>query len=176
MMQDQARSTFAPVWGVFLVCGSTAGSLLFACATPFAATAAIAALTLSPRLALVTTMGVWLGNQAAGFLLLGYPVTASSLAWGPALGGAALFAAAVAIQISGQFDRTDVRRWPAVFAAALAAQQGFVLAAGLLEGTASLKVALAVSALNAVWFFLLGVVHRLVAVVATRSEAVVPVR
>jgi hypothetical protein len=118
MMQE--RSTFASVWSAFLVFGSTAASLIFACATPFAALAAVAALTLPPRLALITTMGVWLGNQAVGFLMLGYPLTASALAWGPILGGAAIVATAVAIQVSAQFDRADLRHWLAVFAAALA--------------------------------------------------------
>ncbi|HEX2115207.1 MAG TPA: hypothetical protein VHM01_12445, partial [Alphaproteobacteria bacterium] len=91
MIDQQTRlAPFAGAWSTFLVVASTAGSVFFACATPFAALAAIAALTLPSRLALVTTMGVWLGNQAIGFLLLGYPVTANSLLWGLALGGAAL--------------------------------------------------------------------------------------
>jgi hypothetical protein len=168
MMQE--RSTFASVWSAFLVFGSTAASLIFACATPFAALAAVAALTLPPRLALITTMGVWLGNQAVGFLMLGYPLTASALAWGPILGGAAIVATAVAIQVSAQFDRADLRHGLAVFAAALATQQGLVLAASLFEGTASLTVAAGVSALNAVWAAGLAVVHRLAVGVAARAE------
>jgi hypothetical protein len=168
MMQE--RSTFASVWSAFLVFGSTAASLIFACATPFAALAAVAALTLPPRLALITTMGVWLGNQAVGFLMLGYPLTASALAWGPILGGVAIVATAVAIQVSAQFDRADLRHWLAVFAAALATQQGLVLAASLIEGTASLTVAAGVSALNAVWAAGLAVVHRLAVGMTARAE------
>jgi hypothetical protein len=167
-MQD--RPAFATVWSAFLVFASTAGSLIFACATPFAAVAAVAVLTLPPRLALVKTMGVWLGNQAVGFLMLGYPLTASALAWGPILGGAAIVATAVAIQVSAQFDRADLRHGLAVFAAALATQQGLVLAASLFEGTASLTVAAGVSALNAVWAAGLAVVHRLAVGVAARAE------
>jgi hypothetical protein len=168
MMQE--RSTFASVWSAFLVFGSTAASMIFACATPFAALAAVAAVTLPPRLALITTMGVWLGNQAVGFLMLGYPLTAGALAWGPILGGAAIVATAVAIQVSARFDRADLRYWLLVFAAALATQQGLVLAASLFEGTASLTVAAGVSALNAVWAAGLVVVHRLAVGVAARAE------
>jgi hypothetical protein len=161
MNHDQINPPFAPVWAAFLMVASTAGSLLFACATPFAAIAAIAALTLPARLALVATMGVWLGNQAVGFLLLGYPFTASSLAWGPVLGGSAILAAAAAIYVARGLDRADLRRWPAAIAAALVVQQGLVLAAGLVEGTASLKVAAGVIALNAVWFAALAIIQRL---------------
>jgi hypothetical protein len=169
MMQD--RPTFTSPWSVFLVLASTAGSLIFACATPFAAVAAVAVLTLPPRLALVTTMGVWLGNQAVGFLMLGYPLTPSALAWGPILGGAAIVATAVAIQVAGQFERNDVRRWLAVFAAALATQQGLVLVAGLAEGTASLKVVAGISALNAVWAIGLALAFRLLPSRGARAGA-----
>ena len=154
-------AVFDGAWSVFLIVASTTGSLILACATPFAAMAAVAAATLSPRLALITVLGVWLGNQAVGFLLLDYPLTASSLTWGPALGGAALLATAAAIRVAGQFDRADIRRWVAVFAAALVVQQGVVLAAGVLEGSASLNVAAAVSALNTVWALGLAVLHRI---------------
>lgn len=175
MNLDQPRSAFASAWAAFLVVATTAGSVLLACATPFAAAAAVAALTLPPRLALVATMGVWLGNQAVGFLMLGYPLTPSALAWGPVLGGAAILAAVAAIRASGWFDRADLRRWVAAFAASLVVQQGLVLAAGALEGTASLSVAAGVSALNAVWFAAFAALHRLAVGVAGRSEPV-PVR
>jgi len=173
MIEQQTRlAPFAGAWSVFLVVTSTAGSVVFACATPFAALAAIAALTLPPRLALVTAMGVWLGNQAIGFLLLRYPLTPDSLLWGLALGGAALAATAVASRVAGQSDRADLRRWVAVFAAALAVQQGLVLVAGLVDGTASLNVAAGVSALNAVWAAGLAVLYRVTAGLAREPVAV----
>src|SRR6185503_4400292 len=147
-----ASPTVAAAGSAFLVIGSAVGSLAFACATPFAAAAAAAALTLPARAALITALGVWLGNQAIGFLLLGYPLTANGLAWGPALGGSALLATAAAIHVGGWFDRADLRGWLTAFAAALVAQQLFVLAAGLIDGTASLQIAAAVSGLNVLWF------------------------
>lgn len=163
MNNDQINPSFAAVWTAFLVVASTAGSMLFACATPFAAVAAVAALTLPARLALVATMGVWLGNQAVGFLLLGYPLTPSSLAWGPVLGGAAILATAAAIQAARPFDRADLRCWLAASAAALVTQQGIVVAAGLIEGTASLGTAAGVSGFNVVWAAGLAVLYRLAA-------------
>ena len=168
--QRTAAPVIGAAWSAFLIISTAVGSLAFACATPFAAAAAVAALTLPARAALITALGVWLGNQAIGFLLLGYPLTANCLAWGPALGGSALLATAAAIHVGGWFERTDLRRWLATFAAALVAQQGFVLAASLVDGTASLQVATAVSGLNAVWFVGLAILHRLVTGVVARAE------
>lgn len=175
MNREQISPSLANLWAAFLVVASTAGSVLFACATPFAAAAAVAALTLPARLALVATMGVWLGNQAVGFLLLGYPLDPSSLAWGPVLGAAAVLAAAAAIQTTRGFERTDLRCWLAAFAAALATQQGIVLAAGLIEGTASLGVAAGVSGLNMAWAVGLAVLWRVV-VGVSRHRAVAAAR
>ena len=67
-------------------------SFVFACATPFAAFAVVAAamLPLVPALAVVT--GAWLVNQVIGFGSLHYPVDANTILWGFAIGLAALVA------------------------------------------------------------------------------------
>ena len=70
------------LWLAPLIGASVAFSLGLACATPFAAFAAAAALTLSRRDAYVLILSVWLANQFVGFTVLSYPWTASTLAWG----------------------------------------------------------------------------------------------
>jgi hypothetical protein len=80
------------LWLALLVCSSVAFSLRFACATPFAAFSAAAALTLDRRDAVLLTGGVWFANQLVGFTLLNYPWTVSSIGWGLALGLAAMLA------------------------------------------------------------------------------------
>jgi hypothetical protein len=82
----------SPLWLALLVCSSVAFSLGFACATPFAAFSAVAALTLDRRDAVFLTGGVWFANQFVGFTLLHYPWTVSSIGWGFALGLAAMLA------------------------------------------------------------------------------------
>ena len=84
------------LWLALLVAASVAFSLGFACATPLAAFAAAAALTLPRRDALLLTTAVWLANQLVGFAFLHYPWTASTFAWGIAIGAAALLAAEAA--------------------------------------------------------------------------------
>ena len=84
------------LWLALLVAASVAFSLGFACATPLAAFAAAAALTMPRRDALLLTTAVWLANQLVGFGFLHYPWTATTFAWGVAIGVAALLAAEAA--------------------------------------------------------------------------------
>lgn len=84
---------FAPLIGLVLLAGASAlASLVFACATPFAAFAVIAAAMLSLRTALFVVAAPWLVNQAIGFGLLHYPVDTNTILWGFVIGGAALAA------------------------------------------------------------------------------------
>ena len=93
-------------WLALLVAASAAFSFVFACATPFAAFAAAAALTLSRRDALRLTVAVWLANQVLGYAVLQYPWTANSFAWGAVLGAAAVLttvaARGVALRLAGR--------------------------------------------------------------------------
>src|SRR6185312_7148286 len=73
-----------------LVTSCALASFALACATPFAAFAAIAAATLPWRPACLVVVGAWLINQAIGFGVHHYPVDASTIAWGFVIGAAAL--------------------------------------------------------------------------------------
>ena len=84
------------LWIGVLVVASIGFSWAFACAAPFAAFAAAASLTLARRDALALIVAVWAANQAVGFMLLGYPADAGSLAWGAMLGAAAIAATLMA--------------------------------------------------------------------------------
>jgi len=83
------------LWLVLLSGFGVALSPLFACATPFAALATVAAVKLGRREAVTILAFVWLANQLIGYCYLGYPRTWDSLAWGLAI-GAAIGAAALA--------------------------------------------------------------------------------
>lgn len=87
----------APMFGFALLTVSCAlASLAFACATPFAAFAVVAAAMLPLRPALLVVTGAWLVNQSIGFGALHYPIDGSTIAWGFVIGAAALLATAVA--------------------------------------------------------------------------------
>ncbi|MCX7900511.1 MAG: hypothetical protein N2444_10625, partial [Methylocystis sp.] len=72
-------------------------TIALACATPFAAFAAFAALMFPRREALIAAASVWLANQAVGFVVLGYPITPVSMLWGGAI-GASVVGATLATQ------------------------------------------------------------------------------
>ncbi|MGV7216801.1 hypothetical protein [Bradyrhizobium sp. UFLA05-112] len=79
-----------------LIVSCMLASFALACATPFAAFSVIAAATLPLRPALLVVAGAWLVNQTIGFAALHYPIEPSTMAWGLAIGAAALTATAAA--------------------------------------------------------------------------------
>jgi hypothetical protein len=84
-------------WIALLTIATILGSFVFACATPFAALAALAALFLPRRDAFILIGITWAANQVIGFGFLHYPQTWDSFSWGAAMGVAALVATAAAI-------------------------------------------------------------------------------
>lgn len=88
------------VWLTLIVVGGAGFSLFFACATPFAALATLAALKME-RLEGPAVIGlIWLANQAIGYGILGYPWTWDSLAWGVTIGLSTILAYLVATALS----------------------------------------------------------------------------
>ncbi|PDT87564.1 hypothetical protein CO669_23895 [Bradyrhizobium sp. Y36] len=96
----------APMFGFALLTASCAlASFAFACATPFAAFAVVAAAMLRLRPALLVVTGAWLVNQTIGFGMLHYPVDAGTIAWGFVIGAAALLATAASSTVLGLLPR-----------------------------------------------------------------------
>ncbi|MFT3987656.1 hypothetical protein [Aestuariivirga sp.] len=116
------------VWIALLIPASLVFSLAFACATPFAAFAALAATYFRRAEGAVLVLGVWLINQAVGFGLLGYPMAWDSFGWGAAIGIAALagYGAAKTFFLS---KTMIVIRWLAPFAAAFVTYELVLFAA-----------------------------------------------
>ncbi len=169
-MPQQSQSPRA-TWRHFLwlaaqVGASVAFTLGLACAVPLAAFAAAAALTLSRHDALALIVVVWLANQLAGFTVLDYPWTASTLAWGAVLGAVAILAT-----VAGQWTvRRSMARGRAVgymatFLVAFAVYEValFAVSATLLGGTEIYTAAIQgrIFAVNAVAFVGLLVLHGL---------------
>jgi hypothetical protein len=80
------------------------GSYALACAAPFAALAAVAALGLPISHAVATMVAAWLVNQAIGFFVLSYPWDAQAALWGVAIGVASIacvLAAKAVLDVAG---------------------------------------------------------------------------
>lgn len=74
------------VWLALIVIGGAGFSPFFACVTPFAALATLAAQNMDRRDGVAAIVLAWLANQVVGYGMLGYPWTGNSLAWGAAIG------------------------------------------------------------------------------------------
>lgn len=88
-----------------LTVAGTLASFAFACATPFAAFAVIAAAVLPLRPALLVVTAAWLVNQGIGFGALHYPIDGSTIAWGFVIGAAALAATATSAAVLRSLPR-----------------------------------------------------------------------
>ena len=98
---------YAPLFCFALLTAACAlASFAFACATPFAAFAVVAAATLPLQPALLVTLAAWLVNQAIGFGFLHYPIDATTIAWGLVIGAAALAATAASAAVLRLTGRT----------------------------------------------------------------------
>lgn len=127
-MRDGSAGLRQGCWVVLVAALGIVFSLGLACATPFAAIAAVAAANMRRRGALMLTGAAWLANQAVGYLALGYPRTWDSFGWGLAIGIAAALATWAASLSRG---RTRLGRLAPVagFAAAFAAYELVLFAA-----------------------------------------------
>jgi hypothetical protein len=116
------------LWVSLLTAASTATTLALACATPFPALAALAAVHMRRREGVALMLLAWLASQFVGFCLLGYPRDGSTLAWGFALGTAAvgsLLASHAVLRIAGY--RSAAAQLSVAYAAGFTAYKGIIL-------------------------------------------------
>lgn len=84
------------LWIALVAAAAVLGSLGFACAMPFAAVATVAAVRMRAGAGLTTVLLSFTCNQAIGFGVHGYPLTAGTFGWGLAIGAASIAALLVA--------------------------------------------------------------------------------
>jgi hypothetical protein len=98
---------YAPLFCfALLTVACTLASFAFACATPFAAFAVIAAAMLPLPSALLMVGAAWLVNQGIGFGMLHYPIDTNTILRGFAIGAAAIAATATAERLLHTLRRT----------------------------------------------------------------------
>jgi hypothetical protein len=159
------KKEFQRVWGSLLVGTTVVLTGRYACAVPFAALAALAALTSDRKSGLTLIGTIWLANQAVGFAFLNYPVEFQCIAWGFMLGISAmlsLFAARFAIAVlrgSGTFLRAGL-----AFVFAFGAYEGSLCAAAFIasssEDASARAVVAEIAAINTAAFAVLFCTHR----------------
>ena len=123
-------------WVALLIVAGFLSSVTFECVTPFAAFAALTAVTMRLSGALATTAAIWFTNQALGFLALGYPLDGSTFAWGGAIGVAALLATLAAAAINEIGFPALWLQVTGAFGAAFLVYEGILLLATVVLGGA----------------------------------------
>ncbi len=150
-------------WIAMLGAASVVFSFAMACATPFAAIAALGALALNRADAYLAAGLAFLINQVIGFGFLGYPLDAMTIAWGAAIGVSALSAVAAARVAVGSLRAARPAAALGAFAAALLAQQLTIYAASFVlashPSAFSLPVLIDIASMNALAFVALGVLQ-----------------
>lgn len=123
------------LWISVMAAASIGSTLMFACAMPFEALAAFAALYFGRRDGVLLTVLCWAANQAIGFGLLHYPVEFTALAWSPGLLLAAIASLFAARWTGARLEQGQVFvRAPATLAAAFVAFKAVVLVFALALG------------------------------------------
>lgn len=171
-----ADSRYAPLICMALLATACAlASFVFACATPFAAFAVIAAAALPFRFALFAVGVAWLVNQAIGFGFLNYPWDENTILWGIVIGMAALIATAVSTLVLRAQSRTPslVAFGSALIAAYAAYELVLFAATPALGGAGDFAVAIVgrLAILNVLWFVGLFVTCEVVRLLGTRLRS-----
>jgi len=123
------------LWVALLTAASTATTLALACATPFPALAALAAVHLRRPSGVALMLLAWLASQCVGFFLLGYPRDGSTLAWGFALGTAAVASALAGYAaVQALRYRLVAARLSLAYAAGFTAYKGIIVGWALVLG------------------------------------------
>lgn len=125
---DGHRFAAVSLWIGLVTVGSVLGSLAFACAAPLAAMATIAGLKMRAGEGLALVGTAWLANQLVGYLVLDYPQTWDSFAWGAAIGVASVVAFAAAV-LTTKVRLQEVLAMVIAFAAAFVAYEATLYAA-----------------------------------------------
>jgi len=161
------------LWIAIVIAASIACSLMFACATPFAALAALAAEKMPRGQALTLTGCAWLANQLVGYLILHYPQTWDSFAWGAAIGVACLLAT-LGAEESLRFSKTRLAGQTLAFISAFFLYEGalFASTAFLPSGpdAFSLRIVARIFEINVVAFLGLLILHRVASSIGMVSD------
>lgn len=150
------------IWPASLGMSTIFGCLILACIFPFAAFAALAALTMKSRHAMLLLTAVWGVNQAIGFFVLSFPWDAQAVGHGIAILAAMMLAyaaATTALRLTkgndGAGNGNSIISAAAALAAAFTVQQLALRAYASFGGGAenfSADIVMAVGINDALWF------------------------
>ncbi len=143
------------LWAATLGLTAALGSYGLACVFPFAALAALAAVTLPTRHAAIMIGATWFVNQLVGFTLLAYPHDGQAAAWGAIIGIAAFAGLGAAKAAFGPEARLiSLRSIMALAASIIAYQLVMFVGAFAMDGfeSSTLAIVADVTRNDVLWF------------------------
>jgi hypothetical protein len=153
-MANELLNAKTAAWPASLAGATVLGSLALACIFPFAAIAALAALTMDRRSGFALVGAVWAANQAVGFLLMNFPWDAQAVGHGIAILAATLAGFSVARMVVGKVEGS-VLRSVAALASAFVVYEVLLRAYAQFGGGAenfSAEIVTGVAINDAMWF------------------------
>jgi hypothetical protein len=161
------------IWTAILGLVAVIGSYGLACVFPFAAVAALAAVTLDTRRGALLVGTTFLANQIVGFTLMNYPLDTQAFAWSGFIAAGALGAFAAARLVQRGATLLSVRTLFSLAASILAYQVVMFTGALALDGFASStpEIVAAVALSDIYWFAGLAALHMIVAYAFNRGGA-----
>lgn len=109
-MANEMLNTKTAAWPASLAAATVLGSWALACVFPFAAFAALAALTMRPKAGLALVASAWAANQFVGFFILSFPWDAQAVGHGIAILASALAAYGAALLTGGKIAGNGLAR------------------------------------------------------------------
>jgi len=165
-MESSANGMKRLLWIGFLTVATLLATGVFACAIPFAALAALAALDTKHNDGVWLVGAVWLANQVYGFAVLGYPMEMQAYGWGLFMGIgaiAAYYAARAAVSFAQPYGFLAMllASLPTAFLAYEAALFVGTLVLPRGEGAFNYDVMVYVTTVEAIAFVALLIAHRI---------------
>ncbi len=150
-----AKSNTTLLWSAILGLTAALGSYGLACVFPFAALAALAAITLPTRQAVALMGAVWAVNQVIGFTLLPYPHDSQAVVWGVIIGtGAFAGLGAAKLALGTTSKLVSIRSVAALVASIVAYQVIMFFGAYALNGfeSSTPEIVATVARNDVLWF------------------------
>jgi hypothetical protein len=154
-MSNMITNPKSAAWPASLAAATVLGSWALACVFPFAAMAALAALTMNRRAGLATVATIWAANQFVGFFILSFPWDVQALGHGIAILGCTLAGFAAARFVAGRIAIGSALRSVASLAASFAVYLALMRVYAQFGGGAenfTLEINAAVALNDALWF------------------------
>jgi hypothetical protein len=143
------------LWPASLATASVLGSFALACVFPFAAIAALAAMTMRPMAGLALVAAAWAANQFVGFFVLSFPWEAQAVGHGLAIFAATAAAYGVARLVADRIKIGSAFRSVAALVSAFTVYQVLLRSYAQFGGGAenfSAEIIADVARNDALWF------------------------